>query len=89
MLNELSAHLMEPELFNMFCEEFTGEVNRLSIERDAQIISHKGEFERVDRELDKAIQAVLGRVPGSKLKGQERRSGDAQERARRAYLGRQ
>ena len=68
VLNGLRTHLMEPELFKTFCDEFTREVNRLRMERDAQIISHKRELERVDRELDKAVQAILDGVPGSKLK---------------------
>lgn len=68
VLNGLRAHLMEPELFKAFCDEFTREVNRLRIERDAEVISHKRELERIDRELDKAVQAILDGVPGSKLK---------------------
>ncbi len=59
---------MEPQLFAAFCEEFTREVNRLRIERDAEIIERRKELERIDRELEKAIQAILDGVPGAMLK---------------------
>jgi hypothetical protein len=59
---------MAPELFKEFCFEFTREVNRLRMERDADAINRRDELERVDRELDKAIDAILAGVPGEKLK---------------------
>jgi site-specific DNA recombinase len=68
VLEGLRSHLMEPELFAAFCEEFTREVNRLRIERDAEIIERRKELERIDRELEKAIQAILDGVPGAMLK---------------------
>jgi site-specific DNA recombinase len=68
VLEGLRSHLMEPELFAAFCGEFTLEVNRLRIERDAEIIERRKELERIDRELEKAIQAILDGVPGAMLK---------------------
>jgi site-specific DNA recombinase len=68
VLDGLRSHLMEPELFAAFCEEFTREVNRLRIERDAEVLGHRRELERIDRELEKAIQAILDGVPGVMLK---------------------
>jgi hypothetical protein len=68
VLNGLRSHLMEPELLKAFSEEFTREVNRLRIERDAEIIERRKEIERIDRELEKAIQAILDGVPGAMLK---------------------
>ena len=68
VLDGLRSHLMEPELFKAFCDEFTREVNRLRIERDADIINRRKELDRIERELDKAIQAILDGVPGAKLK---------------------
>jgi hypothetical protein len=59
---------MEPKLFKEFCDEFTREVNRLRIERGADLKARKRELERTDRELDKAVQAILDGVPGTKLK---------------------
>jgi hypothetical protein len=37
VLNGLRAHLMQPELFKEFCDEFTREVNRLRIDRRTDI----------------------------------------------------
>lgn len=38
VLGALRHHLMEPELFKEFCAEFTREVNRLRIERGADLV---------------------------------------------------
>jgi len=54
----VTKHLMEPELFKEFCDEFTREVNRLRIERGADLEGWRRELERTDRELDKAIDAI-------------------------------
>jgi hypothetical protein len=68
ILNGLRKHLMDPALFREFCDEFTKEVNRLRIERGADLEGWKRELERTDRELDKAIDAILQGVPPLKLK---------------------
>nr|WP_183832843.1 recombinase family protein [Aquamicrobium lusatiense] len=68
ILNGLRKHLMDPALFKEFCTEFTKEVNRLRIERGADLEGWKRELERTDRELDKAIDAILQGVPPLKLK---------------------
>ena len=68
VLDGVRSHLMEPELFKTFCDEFTREVNRLRIERDADVVNRRKELDRIERELDKAIQAILDGVPGAKLK---------------------
>ncbi|WP_246648856.1 hypothetical protein [Bradyrhizobium canariense] len=68
VLSGLRTHLMKPELFKEFCQEFTREVNRLRIERGADIEAQRRELERTDRELDKGVQAILEGVPGAKLK---------------------
>ena len=68
VLDGLRTHLMEPELFKAFCDEFTREVNRLRMARDADIINRRKELDRIERDLDKAIQAILDGVPGAKLR---------------------
>lgn len=68
ILNGLRKHLMSPELFNEFCAEFTREVNRLRIERGADLAGWRSELERVDRELDKMVDAILQGFPPAKLK---------------------
>ncbi|NVN10371.1 recombinase family protein [Nguyenibacter vanlangensis] len=68
VLNGLRTHLMDPALFKEFCDEFTREVNRVRMERGAGLAAMRAELPRVDRELDKAIQAILDGVPGVTLK---------------------
>ncbi|WP_282128835.1 recombinase family protein [Roseobacter litoralis] len=68
ILNGLRKHLMEPELFKESCAEFTREVNRLRIERGADLVGWQKEFERTDRELDKMVDAILQGYPPLKLK---------------------
>ncbi|RBM05172.1 recombinase family protein [Novacetimonas cocois] len=68
VLSGLRTHLMEPDLFREFCNEFTREVNRLRMELGADLAAMRNELPRIDRELDKAIQAILDGVPGAKLK---------------------
>lgn len=59
---------MSPELFSEFCAELTREVNRLRIERGADLAGWRSEFEKVDRELDKMVDAILQGFPPAKLK---------------------
>jgi site-specific DNA recombinase len=62
---------MEPNLFKKFCEEFTREVKRARIERierSASIVGHRKELEKVERDLDRAIQAIPDGVPGAQVK---------------------
>jgi len=54
--------------FREFCAEFTREVNRLRIERGADLVGWPKEFERADRELDKMVDAILQGYPPLKLK---------------------
>ena len=67
-MSGLRTHLMEPKLFKEFCAEFAREVNRLRSERSADIEVRRRELERTERELGKAIQAILDGVPGAVLK---------------------
>ncbi|WP_323009862.1 hypothetical protein [Paracoccus sp. (in: a-proteobacteria)] len=68
VLNGLKKHLMEPDLFKEFCIEFTREVNRLRMERGADLEVARRDLDRTTRELDKAIDAILQGVPPLTLK---------------------
>nr|WP_244295001.1 zinc ribbon domain-containing protein [Paracoccus versutus] len=63
ILNGLRKHLMEPELFREFCAEFTKEVNRLRMERGADLIAMRDELPRIDRELSKLLAALKAGGP--------------------------
>jgi site-specific DNA recombinase len=59
VLAGLRTHLMEPGLFKEFCEEFTREVNRLRIERGADLAAMRDELPRITRELEKIMDLYL------------------------------
>ncbi|MDK1494400.1 recombinase family protein [Sinorhizobium sp. 7-81] len=59
ILNGLDKHLMEPELFEEFSEEFTREVNKARMEARASLDSASTEIKRIDRELDTLLDLIL------------------------------
>jgi site-specific DNA recombinase len=63
VLNGLHSHLMEPELFKEFCEEFTREVNRLRMDRGASLTAMREEAPRIDRDLEKLLTAIKAGGP--------------------------
>ena len=63
ILNGLRKHLMEPALFQEFCTEFTREVNRLRMQRGADLAGWKAEYERADRDLSKLLAALKAGGP--------------------------
>ncbi|MEJ5155808.1 recombinase family protein [Gluconobacter wancherniae] len=84
VLNGLRTQMMDPALFKEFCDEFTREINRLRMEKGADLVALKSELPKIERELDKAIQAILDGVPGSRLKDRighlETRKAEIEER---------
>jgi archaellum component FlaC len=58
VLNGLSHHLTDAELFKEFCDEFTSEMNRLRLEGRASIDAAEAEIKRIDRELDKLMKLI-------------------------------
>ncbi|MET4043617.1 hypothetical protein ABIC03_005338 [Bradyrhizobium sp. RT6a] len=63
VLSGLRTHLMEPDLFKEFCDEFTREVNRLRIERGAGLAAMRDELPRIERELGKLLTAIKAGGP--------------------------
>ncbi len=59
ILNGLDKHLMEPELFKEFCEEFTREVNKARMQARVSLDSAEAEIKRIDRELDALLDLIL------------------------------
>ncbi|ARS72850.1 recombinase family protein [Sinorhizobium meliloti] len=59
VLNGLDKHLMEPDLFKEFCDEFTREVNKARMEARASLESAEVEIKRIDRELDTLLDLIL------------------------------
>ncbi|MBB2198800.1 recombinase family protein [Gluconacetobacter sp. 1c LMG 22058] len=63
VLSGLRTHLMEPDLFKEFCNEFTREVNRLRTEHGADLVAMRAELPRIDRELAKLLTALKAGGP--------------------------
>ncbi|HWJ72993.1 MAG TPA: recombinase family protein [Kaistia sp.] len=59
VLDALRHHLMDPELFKVFCDEFTREMNRLRMEGRASIDAAQAEVKKIDRELDTLLNLIL------------------------------
>ncbi|MCM2443533.1 hypothetical protein HGO34_28015 [Agrobacterium vitis] len=59
VLNGLDKHLMEPDLYKEFCEEFTLEMNKARMEARASLDSSAAEIKRIDRELDTLLDLIL------------------------------
>jgi DNA invertase Pin-like site-specific DNA recombinase len=68
VLDALRGKLMEPELFQLFCEEFTREVNKRRIQERTQIEADRRELARIERDLEKLVQALLDGVPAAAVK---------------------
>ncbi|MCX2562300.1 recombinase family protein [Acetobacter farinalis] len=68
VLNGLRTQMMDPALFKEFCDEFTREVNRLRMEKGADLATLKSELPKIERELNKAVQAILDGFASSALK---------------------
>jgi hypothetical protein len=68
---------MRKDFFVEFCREFAKEMNRLRMEQRASLSGAKRELERVKREIQKVIEAIVDGVKGSELK---QRMADLQDR---------
>ncbi len=69
ILDGLKNHLMEPALFEVFCEEYTRHLNALRMEQNASLEAAKAELAKIDREEEKLVDAICEGVPAAKVKG--------------------
>jgi hypothetical protein len=63
VLAALREKLLDPALFEVFCDEFTKEMNRLRIEASTTIDAARAEIARIDRDLGKLLQAIKAGGP--------------------------
>ncbi len=59
----LRTHMMDRELIEEFCQEFTQEVNRARISRSADQEAWKAELKRIDRDLNRLLTALKAGGP--------------------------
>ena len=58
ILDGLRTRLMEPELFNVFCDEFHREVNRLRNDENAASATKRAELDHVDRRIRRLVELI-------------------------------
>lgn len=68
ILGGLRHHLMAPELFAVFCDEFTKEFNRLNREKQASRSHTEAELHKVERSIRKLIAAIKDGIPALTIK---------------------
>ena len=68
VLDALRNQLMDPALFQEFCEEYTREINRLRMEASSEIAAKQAELGRAEHGIRKIIEAIKDgyRTPGMK-----------------------
>ena len=68
VLSALQGHLMDPELCEVFCEEYTKHMNRLRMDHNASLECHRREFEKVKRRLSQMVDAIADGAPVAPIK---------------------
>jgi len=68
VLVALKDRLMNPELFRVFVLEFTADWNRLQAEASSGLTSRREELERIDRQLNKLVDALVDGVPAATVR---------------------
>jgi site-specific DNA recombinase len=68
VLKALEENLLNQELFEEFCEEFTREMNRLRGEHRANLVAGERELGRLEARRKKLVESIMEGVPGSEVK---------------------
>ncbi len=68
VLDGLKSHLMDPDLFKEFAEEFYREVNRLRMAEAAELEGARSELTAVEKKIRRIVQAITDGVPALSLK---------------------
>ncbi|PPC99457.1 MAG: resolvase [Hyphomicrobium sp.] len=68
ILSGLQHHLMDPALVDIFCAEYTKNLNRLRMNAAAAKEGQRAELAKIDREQDRLVDAIVSGVPAAKVK---------------------
>ena len=68
VLKALQENLLNQELFEEFCDEFTREMNRLRMEHRASLSAAEREIERVQGDIRRVIEAIKNGFAGPDMK---------------------
>jgi site-specific DNA recombinase len=67
VMDGLRNRLMDPVLFKAFAQEFTAEWNRLQAEAGANLSQLRAEHERVDRQIERLVDALAEGAPAARV----------------------
>jgi len=68
VLNGLRDHLMDPACTELFCREYARHLNGARMQRSAARQGSRSELDRVNRDLDRLVQALLDGAPARTVK---------------------
>jgi hypothetical protein len=68
VLAALHEKLLNQELFEEFCDEFTREMNRLPMQHRADLTAAEREIERIEERREKLVQSIMDGVPAREVK---------------------
>ncbi|WP_417624719.1 hypothetical protein [Paremcibacter congregatus] len=80
VMEGLKSRLLEPAYFRVFCAEYTKDINRSRKAQVASLAAQRREYDKIDKEMDKLVDALCQGVPAAKIKDRmitlEQRKGD-------------
>jgi hypothetical protein len=68
VLEALQQKLLNQELFEEFCDEFTREMNRLRMQHRADFTAAEREIERIEARRKKLVESIMDGVPASEVR---------------------
>jgi site-specific DNA recombinase len=68
VLKALQEKLLQQDLFDEFCDEFTREMNRLRMEHRAGLSAAEREIERIEVRRKKLVESIMDGVPASEVR---------------------
>ena len=68
VLSALKSHLMDPDLCDLFCKEYTAHMNELRRTHNAALDSHRKEHQLVVKKLDQMVEAIADGAPVAPIK---------------------
>ena len=68
VLRALQEKLLQQDLFEEFCDEFTREMNRLRMEHRSSLSAAEREIERIEVRRKKLVESIMDGVPASEVR---------------------
>ena len=68
VLEGLQTHLMNDDLLEVFCDEYTRHLNQLRMEATGNRSKDEARFAKITREMDRLVGAIVQGVPAERIK---------------------